>query len=93
MLAQRGQAARVALGLAGDAGVAAVQDEPVVGDGDELAGDVTRELLLHTIGGGATRGDEAQAVAHTKHVGVDGKGGLAPHDGLDDVGGLAPHTG
>ena len=93
MLAQRGQPAGFALGLAGDAGVAAVEDEPVVGDGDERVGDVARELFLDTVGGGAARRDEAQAVAHTEDMGVDSKGGLAPHDGLDDIGGLAPHTG
>ena len=87
------QSAGFALGLAGDAGVAAVEDEPVVGDGDEFAGDVARELFLDTVGGGATRGDEPYTVAHAEHVGVDGKGGLAPHDGLDDVGGLAAYTG
>ena len=93
MLAQLPQAACFALGLAGDAGVAAVEDEPVVSNGDELAGDVAGELFLDTVGGGATRWHESYAMAHTEHVGVDGKGGLAPHDGLDDVGRLAPYTG
>ena len=93
MLAQCGQPARVTLGLARYAGVAAMQDEPVVGDGNELAGDVARELLLHTVGSGATRGDEPQTVAHAEHVGVNSEGCLAPHDGLDDIGRLATYTG
>ena len=93
MLAQMPQATRLALGLASDAGVTSVKDEPVVGDGDERVGDVARELLLDTVGGGATRGYQPDAMAHTEHMGVDGKGGLAPHDGLDDVGRLAPYTG
>jgi len=74
------------------ADVAAVEEEPVVGEGDEFVGDVAHEGLLHLIRRVVALVDEAEAVADAEDVGVDGHGGLAEGDGLDNVGRLAAHT-
>lgn len=65
----------------------------MVGDGDELVGNVSREFFLDTVRCRATRRYEPYAMADTEHMGVDGKGSLTPHDGLDDVSGLTTYTG
>ena len=64
----------------------------MVGYGDELSGDMARELHLYAVGGGATGWYQTYAVAHAKHVSVDSKGGLTPYDGLHYIGCLAPYA-
>ena len=69
-----------------------MQDKPVVSNGDQFARNIAHELLLYTIRSSATRRDQAYAVAHTKHMGIDSKSSLAPHNGLDYIGSLAPYS-
>lgn len=80
-----------AFGAAGAAGVAAVEDEVVVGVVEEGLGDALQEAVLDGAGGGA--GGEAGAVGDAEDVGVDGDGGVAEGDVEDDAGGLAADAG
>ena len=82
-----------AVGRAGGADVAAVEDEPVMSRRDIGCRDVTDELLLDAVGRGASVRDEAETVTDTEDMGVDSHGWLVPHDGLHDVGCLAPYAG
>ena len=86
-----GEAAGGAFGGAGGAGVAAVEDEPVVGAGAKVDGDVPLEILLDRERGLAV--GEAETVGDAEDVGVDGDDGLVVDDGGDDVGGLAADAG
>ena len=63
-----------AVGGAGGAGVAAVEDEPVVRDGDFLLGDVAGEDTFGVEGRLAVA-READTVCHTEDMGVNGQGG------------------
>ena len=80
------------MGFAGLADVAAVEDEPVVGDGEFVLGDVLDEFALGLEGGFAVVG-KPDAVGDTEDVGVDGKGGFVEDYGGDDVGGFASYAG
>ena len=64
----------------------------MVGYGDEFVGDMACQLLLYTVGCGATWRYESNAMAYTEDVCVYGKGCFSPYDGLDYVGGLASYT-
>ena len=79
------------MGFAGLADVAAVEDEPVVGDGEFVLGDVLDEFALGLEGGFAVVG-KSDAVGDTEDVGVDGKGGFVEDYGGDDVGGFASYA-
>ena len=59
-----------AFGTAGGAGVAAVEDEPVVGSGPKFRRDVPLKVLLNGKGGGAIR--EPQPVRNPETLGVYG---------------------
>ena len=87
------QTACLAFGVAGYAGVSAMKDEPVVGNGDEVSWNLAGKLHLYAIGSGATGWYQSYAVAHTEDVRVYGKSGLSPYDGLHHIGGLAPYAG
>ena len=89
--AEVGEGALGAEGALGFAGVAAEEDEPVVGAGTKLRGDVALEVAFDGFGGLALR--EAQAVGDAEDVGVDGDDGLVVNDGGDDIGGLAADAG
>ena len=81
-----------AVGFAGLADVAAVEDEPVVGDGKFVLGDVLDEFALGLEGGFAVVG-KSDAVGDTEDVCVYGKGGFVEDYGGDDVGGFASYAG
>src|SRR5690554_7861384 len=76
-----------AAGLARYAGVAAMQDQPVVGVLAELLRHVAQQLLLH-FDHVLALGD-AGAVGDPEDMGVHGDGGLAEGGVENDVGGLA----
>ena len=86
------EAAGVAVRLACLAGVAAVEDEPVVGFGEECGRDVAHQFTLGLQGGLGVAG-EADAVGHAEDVGVHRHGGQVEGHGGDHVGRLAPHAG
>ena len=67
-----------------------MQDEPVVGNGALLHGNVSFQVLLHGKGGASVR--EAQAVRHAEHVRVYGNHRLVVHDGGNYVGGFSAHA-
>lgn len=69
-----------------------MEQEPVVGVGDVLDGDIAHELLLDLQRRIGSLGNEAQTVADTIDMGIDSHGGLAEPHGLDDIGGLAPYA-
>lgn len=69
-----------------------MEQEPVVGIGDVLDGDIAHELLLDLQRRIGSLGNEAQTVADTIDMGIDSHGGLAEPHGLDDIGGLAPYA-
>ena len=91
-LANLCETAFVAVGFACLAHVAAVEDEPVMGDGDFLLGYVLHQFALGLQGVLAVAG-KADAVGHTEHMGVHGQGGEIEYHRGDDVGGLASYTG
>ena len=68
------QVAFLAFGALRRADVAAVEEEPVVGEGDEFVGDMAHENLLHLVGRVVALVDEAEAVAEAEDMGVDGHG-------------------
>lgn len=76
---------------AGCAGVAAVEYEPVVGDGAQLWGDVGLEIALHFEGTAAV--GKPKAAGDSEDVGVDSYHGFAPEYGADHVGRLLPYPG
>ena len=86
--AEVGDRAFLAARPARDADVAAVQDQPVVGAGLQVVGDDSHELRLHLVRRLAS--GQAQAMAHTEDVGVDGDGGLDAQFVQHHRGGLAP---
>ena len=90
ILANPRQPALLALGFAGEADVAAVQDEPVVRLGDDLVGEGLGKLLLHLQRSVGIL-HNAQSVGHPEHVRVNGKGGLVEDDRQDDIGGFTAH--
>ena len=69
-----------------------MEQEPVVGVGDVLDGDIAHELLLNLQRRIGSLGNEAQTVADTIDMGIDSHSGLAEPYGLDDIGGLAPYA-
>ena len=75
------------------AGVAAVEEQEVVGGGPLFFGNMLAQFLLDAQGGGASPGYQGETVADAEDVGIDGQGGLAEGYGLDDIGGLAAYTG
>ncbi len=81
-----------AFGLAGGADVAPVEDEPVVGGGEDGGGDVPDEFLLG-FDGGFGIADEPDAVCDAEDVGVHRHGGLVERHGHHHVRRLAPHAG
>ena len=68
-----------------------MQDKPVMSNGNQFARNIAHKFLLYTIRGGATRRDQANTMAHTKHMGINSKGSLAPHNRLDYIGSLASY--
>ena len=80
-----------AFGVTGSAGVAAVEDEPVVGDGPEGRLNVALKVLLHRKGRGTV--GKAQSVGHSKHVSINGNHRFVIHYGSNDVGGFSANTG
>jgi hypothetical protein len=89
--AQVADDAFAALGLAGDAHVAAVEDQPVVGVAQVFLGDAAQQALLDF--DDVLAGGEAGAVGEAEDVGVDGHRRFA-EDGVEHhVGGLAADAG
>ena len=87
VLDQAGATAR----LAGDAGVASMQDQPVVGVDQEFLWHHAHQALFHREHGLA-RCDPG-AVGHAEDMGVDGHRRLAKRGVEDHVGGLASDPG
>ena len=56
------------------ADVAAVEEEPVVGPGDEVGRNVAHKGLLDLEGRVVTLADKTEAVADAEDVGIDGHG-------------------
>ena len=69
-----------------------MEQEPGVGVGDVLDGDIAHELLLNLQRRIGSLGNEAQTVADTIDMRIDSHGGFAEPHGLDDIGGLAPYA-
>lgn len=88
-----GEAAAFAMGFAGGTDIAAMEQEPIMGGGYKIGGDMALELHLYAIGRRTGLGYQTEAVADAEDVSVDGEGGLTEGDGLDDIGGLAPYSG
>lgn len=79
--------------FAGGADVAAMQQQPVVGGGYKLLGDVFQQGLLHGQWRGGSARYESESVAHSEHVGIDGESCFLEGDGLHHIGSLAAYTG
>ena len=73
--------------------MAAVQDEPVVGGGKKVGGDMGHELAFGFEGRLGIGGDEAEAVGDAEDVGVDRHGGLVEGNGHHHVGRFAADAG
>ena len=93
MSAYHFQSAGLAFGRTCRAGIASVQDEPVMGFGDNGSREITYQLLFHAVRRGTSIRDESDAVTHAEHMSVYGHGGFFKHDGLDDVGRLTSYAG
>ena len=91
MAAEVGEGAVEAVGAAGFADVAAVEDEPMVGLGDDFRGDVADEFAL-SLERGFAAGGETEALADAEDVSIHGHCRLIPDNGKNDVGSLAPHS-
>ena len=66
--AKKAQAAGGAAGGAGSADIAAVEDEPVMGDGPLVFGDIGLKVALDSLGSLAV--GESQTMGHTEDMGV-----------------------
>ena len=86
-----GEGAGGAFGGAGRADVAAVEEEPVMGQGTVGGRDVALEVLLDGVRRGAA--GEAQAVRNPEYVRVHRYHGLVVKDARDYVRGLASRSG
>jgi len=80
-----------AVGLAGFAHVATMQDQPVVGTVLPVRGDELHQAVFNFADGLA--GGQADAVGDAEDVGVHGNRRFAKDGVEDDVGGLAAHAG
>lgn len=80
-----------AFGFAGFAGVAAMQDEPVMGVEHEFIGHAFEQVLLDLIDIFARR--EAGAVGNAEDMCIHGHCGLAEDDVQNNIGGFAPDAG
>ena len=87
------EAAGGTFGFARETRVASVEDEPMVGLGDDGLGYVLDEFFLDGQRGGGTWADKSYAVGNAKDVCVDGHGSFVVYDALDDVGGLTAYAG
>ena len=84
-------ATNVALWFAGDADIAAVEDEPMVGYGEQLLGEALLQLTLSGQGGlGICL--EANAVGHTEAVSIYGHHLPAPQYCPNDICRLATYA-
>ena len=74
------------------AGVAAVEEQEVVGGSPLFFGNMLAQFLLDAQGGGASPGYQGETVADAEDVGVYGHAWLSEGDAEDDVGCLASYS-
>jgi len=79
-------------GVAGDADISSMEDEPVVSQMDHFAGDEFEELSFGRQGCFGIYG-ETDAGGHAEDVGIHGHVGLVVDHGGDDIGGFAADAG
>ena len=82
--------ALIAMGLAGRANVAAMQNQPVMGIFQKGFRDVLQQLFLH--GQRRFTGRQACSVRNPENMGVNRDGGFAKCGIEYDIGGFAPHA-
>ena len=85
------QAALVTFRAAGLADVTTVEQEPVMGLGDDVCRDIFDELFLRLQGILAV-GGQSQPFAHAEDMRIDGHGGLVPDNGTNDIRRLASNA-
>ena len=86
------QPAYFAFGIAGHADIAAMEDQPMMGDVDEVAGNEFYQLFFGGQGSFGAKG-QADAGGYAEDMGIDGHIGLFVYDGGDDIGCLSAHAG
>ncbi len=84
-----GQLAFMALWAPGQTRVAAMKNQPMVGNMDVLFGEMFDKLLFNLIRSFGIHGHQSQSFGHAKYVGIHRHVGLIPDDRSDDVGGFS----
>ena len=80
------------MGRARCAHVAPMQEQPMVGKGDILGGNVLHELHFHLVRGIVTLCYQAETMAHTEDMRIDSHGRLAESYSLNHVGSLTTNA-